>query len=950
MIQTQISANTIKSAYKKLKSYVYEDNTLLHLRIALSEYEDNDLNEKFLNLLKILKEYQNTGKSDDFTKYLARITYTISPKKYSEEESKKGFYSNNLNREKYSIQDKDFNVFIKCPIELHIISIVWIMYIGEQLDKQLDKQVSGYRLSRNSDGNFENDGYKLFQKYHEKYSYFRNSAITKAMDLHQLNLDTTIINLDVKRFFYYIKFDFCDTDLLTSKDFQFLNIMMNSIHKYYQKKLASDNIFKVKTNRILPIGLLSSSIVANYALKDFDTFVQMQIKPENYTRYVDDILLVFSNTNISSMDTLLRYFKCETNKLTFKQKKDYIFFKSNGNQFLFQQEKIRILEFKKDASISLLKKFKQTIEANKSIFNFLPEEKNIFNTLENVSININYSSTINKISSIEKSSLDVLSISRNLSQMIKIVLIIDYNNHEITKYNSHLENIFSGINLLQLSKLWEKLFLYLILSKSFKLLKKFITLILQVIDCIEYSNKEITQKLKFNLLEYLANSLLMSSSLDVRVYKKAIQPFIESKTKDFYGQLYELITTTYIEQNSNNLINSNLVRQYNIRFPLLSYTNDDKNSLDNRLVDKLLILKKPKISIDKHKIEYSPRFLHYHEVLLFRKFTNINNKINLNEIYKEYIEFNKKNADGTKFNYPHISNNIIKIHSNKNFKNLKIGMANINVNPQDSIDSMFGKPNLSYKKLNQIHHILNTALLTHCDLIVFPEISIPIYWIQEIIEFSKRNEIAIIFGAEHFCRNKKIYNYSIVALPFKDGGYKNVYVDFVLKSIYSPKEKQLIEGYDFIVPKDKTKENKRPIYTYKENYFSIFNCYELAEINYRANLVGQVDFIVAIEHNSDTNYFSNIVGSVARDIHAYIVQVNDSRYGDSRITQPAKTEEMDIAKIKGGEDVILLTSTLNVKNLREFQKKSYNLQENDKRFKATPPNFENKVNSERLEF
>lgn len=930
------------SAYKKLKSFVYEDNTLLHLRIALAEFENHDIETKLKNLEIALDNFNKDGFST-ISEYISNIQYIVLPKKISANKQVSNsrepiFYSNSLVREKYSVKDKDFNVFIDCPIELHIISVLWIMYIGEKLDSELDSQVCGYRLARNSDKLFEQESYRLFEKYHEKYSYFRDSALSKAIELHKLWLDTTVVNLDIKRFFYYIKFDFESLDELAG-EYKYLNSIMNSIHTTYQKKLLEDKVLSVKTDRVLPIGLVSSSIVANYTLHEFDTFIQNQVKPENYTRYVDDILLVFSNKNINSMDTLLSYFICKENTLKFKNKCGFIFFNSNNNQFILQQNKIKILEFKKDASISLLKKFKKTIESNRSAFNFLPEEKNIFNTLEEVSININYSSTINKISSIEKSSIDILSISRNLSQMIRIVLIINHKDSDIEKYNEHLKDIFTGINLLELSKLWEKLFLYLILSRSFQLLKKIFIDILKTIDNLEHHDNELTNKLKSDLLRYLANSLLMSASLDIKVFKNSIQPFLELKTKDFYSSLYELITTKYIDEYSTHMINSNLIRQYFIRYPLLSFSNDEKHSF----IDKSLVLKKLKIEIEQQKIKYSPRFVHYHEVLLFEKFTH--KKYAVNKVFDKYRLYN--NLAPNKSIYPSMDNNLMIVSSTSESKNLKIGMANINVNPQNSFDSMMGKPNLSSKRLNDIYQVLNMAKLTNCDMVIFPEISIPIYWLQEIVEFSKRNEMAIIFGIEHFSYRKNVYNYAVAVLPFRDGVYKNVFVDFELKSLYSPEEKKIIEGYGYKVPVENGKKTKK-IYKYKENYFSVFNCYELTDISYRASLVGKVDFVIAIEHNKDTNYFSNIVGSVARDIHAYIIQVNDSKYGDSRITQPAKTEQMDLAKIKGGEDVVLLTSTLNVKKLREFQKKSHILQSEDKSFKQTPPNFFEKADNRRL--
>ncbi|MFA5502593.1 MAG: RNA-directed DNA polymerase [Sulfurovaceae bacterium] len=935
------SLPTIKSAYKKLKSYVYEDNTLLHLRIELAEFESSgDIETKLASVIDLLK-------SNNIDEYLEKIGFLVLPKKIAGiEKSIKNLpilYSNRPLQEKYLVSDKDFNIFIDCPIVLHIISVLWIMFIGEKLDKELHKNICGYRLSRNKDGFFDEYGYKLFEKYHERYSYFRDSAITKAIDLHKLDLDATVVNLDIKRFFYYIKFDLTILDEIAG-EYKNLNILMNKIHKKYQEVILENKILTTKTDRILPIGLLSSSVVANYALKEFDDYIVQKIKPEHYTRYVDDILMVFSNTSIASMNDLLKIFECKQNNLDFQSRCRFVFFKSGINRFIFQQGKVKILEFQRDASISLLKKFKQTIESNRSALNFLPEEKNIFSTLEDVSINIDYSSTINKVSSIDKTSLDVLQISRNLSQMIRIVLVINHKNSEVKKYNEHIKNLFAGKNLLELSKLWEKLFLYLILSRSFVLLKQIFIDILKAIDVIEYQEEHITKQLKNNLLRLLANSLLMSASLDIKTFKESVQPFIEEKTKGFYEELYNLIAIQYIEEYSKYLIEANLIRQYYIRYPLLSFTDNEKASF----VDKSLVFKKLKLQVDLKKIEYSPKFIHYHEVLMYEKF--IRSFATTQEIFEKYSSFNKNSPN--KANYPNFDDIHSLIKTNDSFKNLKIGLANINVNPENSLDSMLGKSSISYARLNDIYQVLNSAKTTYCDMVVFPEISIPIYWLQEIVEFAKRNEIAVVLGLEHFSIQKYAYNYAVAILPFRDGAYKNVYVDFELKSHYSPEEIKLIEGNGYKIPKinKKHKEHniKPKIYTYKDNYFSVFNCYELTDISYRSNLVAKVDFVIVIEHNKDTNYFSNIVGSVSRDIHAYIVQVNDAKYGDSRITQPSKTEEMDIAKIKGGEDVMLLTSTLDVKNLREFQKLSHILQAENKRFKLTPPKFLELCNNRRL--
>ena len=68
--------------------------------------------------------------------------------------------------------------------------------------------------------------------------------------------------------------------------------------------------------------------------------------------------------------------------------------------------------------------------------------------------------------------------------------------------------------------------------------------------------------------------------------------------------------------------------------------------------------------------------------------------------------------------------------------------------------------------------------------------------------------------------------------------------------------------------------------------------------------------------------------------------MNSTDYGDSRITKPARTEEKDIIRTKGGRNSTILVDTIDVAKLRDFQLKEYVLQKQDGGFKTTPPNFD----------
>lgn len=133
------------------------------------------------------------------------------------------------------------------------------------------------------------------------------------------------------------------------------------------------------------------------------------------------------------------------------------------------------------------------------------------------------------------------------------------------------------------------------------------------------------------------------------------------------------------------------------------------------------------------------------------------------------------------------------------------------------------------------------------------------------------------------------------------------------------------------------------LYNWNDFLFSVYCCYELTSIADRSIFQSFADAIIAVEWNHDVNYYSNIIESLSRDVHCYCIQVNTSDYGDSRITQPTKTEKKDILRTKGGANAAVLVGKIEIAKLREFQAKTYELQKDDSTYKPTPPNFNSRI-------
>lgn len=930
----------LQQAYKKLKSHLYTDKTLLAEKIELSHFEQN-LDKNLKDIESIL-----TSKEKDISKWTKNISYTLVPKKIEASKIQENFYTNQTKQDSYNIES--YNIFIKAPIEIHLIATLWTMFVGEKLDSELHKNIKGNRLYRDKNGHFQNQSYKLFRPYYEGYQGFRDDAIDMATYLHHKGLDVTVLNIDIQEFYYNISFDFSSLYDVAKEEFKYLNNLMQKIHDTFHTKTEKlkprlDNEYNSK--KFLPIGLVSSSVIGNYVLHSLDKDIVDNVKPEYYSRYVDDMLFVFSNAdiNLNSKTIVADLLLCQLKNSKIRTGKKTVQLKTEKRVFKLQNKKVKLFHFNRDDSISLLKKFKEKIDENSSFFNFMPDDEKLFKTLESSSYNMFYDNSENKLSSLIGTTKNTLSISRNLTGILTTVSSARFDKLHLKIYNQQLLNVFSGHNIFELRLHWEKVFTYLYIIKNDAL---FVELYKNFHDNIlKLSNQDLVK----DTHQYLLNSVLFAVAANPEYFEKVIIQKIEESDIP----LGQLINTNDIR----NIREANMFSHHLMTYPLINYTifYDYEEWVKMESIKPFnyftqnIQINNLKFKISELKINHSPKYVHYHELILFYHYMHINNQLDKS---KEFFitETTKINEEYTKFNnfetinekaFPKSKDNkyIITQNKDEDKDKLKIGIVSLKTSLQDIEASYVSSPNLSYARLQGIFDILNRAIQAKhkVDLLVFPEVSIPYAWVNLLARFAKKNNIGIIFGVEHIKNKNLVSNYTCVMLPFNTDGHTSLFVNFEAKKHFAPDEKIDIESRGYKANENTKKEPT--LYKYRGSVFSTFNCYELTDISYRSSLVGEVDFLVAIEYNKDTNYFSNIIDSLSRDIHCYVVQVNTSDYGDSRIVRPSKTESKDLVKLKGGENIYLVVDTIDVKKLRNFQIKGHCLQKQDKTFKLVPPNF-----------
>lgn len=114
----------------------------------------------------------------------------------------------------------------------------------------------------------------------------------------------------------------------------------------------------------------------------------------------------------------------------------------------------------------------------------------------------------------------------------------------------------------------------------------------------------------------------------------------------------------------------------------------------------------------------------------------------------------------------------------------------------------------------------------------------------------------------------------------------------------------------------------------------------MTSLKERAKLLDSITNLFVPVLNMDTNYFSSIVDSTARELYCYVSLANTSIYGDSRITAPFKTVEKDIVKLKGGKNGYLVVGVVNISELREQRRENNG---KDKKYKPLSANSKREI-------
>ncbi len=1014
----------IEIAYRKLKSHIYYESNELFQRNQLAEFETKHSSNIPAKLREIESGIGRWHKDPAYVNsLLAKTKVLILPKKFSPpkiggELLPKTFLTNVREYSDYPIDAITSLIYI--PIELQLVAVLWLMKHGHKLDEMLGDECLGNRLVLNEEKNGVAKGLSLFKPYFTQYQKWRDGAVKEARRRLLDNENAAIVNLDIKNFYHSVRLNFraVKDDLGIGVEDN-LNQVFEEIHKQHTNNLKKlgvieiDNDSSTSDGLVLPIGLISSPILANWYLKEFDKRILQKLRPSYYSRYVDDILLVIPKPDLAyhgnEISDAIRFKferykkeqKAQGEEVSFTESKlnpveSYLLkifypimalvddqpesldpdkhriFKLVGvpNCYI-QPSKTLLYFFDADESIAVVDKFKRDLEERSSEFRDFPEGDEIEPSFDESAYHLIYDDSEGKLTTLKdykenRYGLSVFLAHRIFSALRRIKKVDGEESEKLLK-------LFRGLNTLKHFRLWEKIFTFFLANEDQKSFVKFYKHTTEQIQKISLSSQCESGKVSSEsvadwLSQYLSLAMRMSLALNPNFIKK------NSKEWDEIGGWTERKILVFRR--------SNLIRHHYVTHPLINYLPIYVNG-DGNLVAKHLsqdaVVSNGDDPWDEHTKEFSPRRVKFWECCVAAatvKITNAATSLDAGDFQVTYLRkaaklYDEINSVGDfagptsteeKFYSP--SSKLIETHEgqisvNEMFVDAekepltkpRIAFANIKLKDEFFLASLRGKPDLSPQRYNELTDVVNLARTENANLLLLPECSIPHDLISMFADRLQKNQMAMVGGLEHWRVSNFSYNFIITILPFELNGRKDAVVIYRLKNHYSLGEEDRMRREKVLVPK--ANPYRYDLFNWRGIYFVPYYCVELSDIVHRSIFRSKCDLIIASEWNKDINYFSNIVESLSRDVHAYVAQVNNSKYGDSRLTQPCKTEIKDLLKLKGGLNTTILIGEIDLNALRDFQRLAPRPSAPGDVFKPLPPDFENenvlkRINNERV--
>lgn len=371
------SLSELYLAYRQAKVALYFERRGVGL-VELAQFEEN-LSDNLVALQQRLRE--NGGWFQDVK--LGQVW--VVPKRIRDDSSNgDGFVHIGTIDAATQTHGLDVQFRLSPSPEFVIMEVLYLQSFGPALEKLLRKEVIGYRLDLRNDAILPTRRW-LFEYWPTRYQEFRAAPLEAARKHLARDGDPSVlvVSADLASFYDTIAPSFMldaipdalralESDGIDIDVDEYVAATTSLLHTYgtYLQECSRRTGIKMKTG--VPIGALTSRLVANLALAPLDDHISALEGLLCYRRYVDDLIVVLGcdSTRVGFDDVLAHILPLRPSRNdTFEI--DVSRLGRDGSEFCLQRRKVRIHHL---AGVS----GKEFVDAVESDFSRLVSERRAF--------------------------------------------------------------------------------------------------------------------------------------------------------------------------------------------------------------------------------------------------------------------------------------------------------------------------------------------------------------------------------------------------------------------------------------------------------------------------------------------------------------------------------------------------------------------------------------------
>lgn len=971
------SLSELGVAFRKAKvDLYYSTNPSL---FAIADYEEN-LEDNLQRLQEKINGRSTTWLKDpDFLG-----TWTLAPKAIKCGKAKDAGLIQASPKEEWSCFTKteeqpvaEFRLMAKCSMDFHVLSTLWMVKVGQLFDEQLSKNVYGSRLRRTSDNEVSELSLGAFKQYLKPFRDWRDGAINTMRTALNEKKKALALTADVSSFYHRL-----DPGFMLSEDFhEIAGVELDQAQLKLNKLFINALIAWAKETPLktgLPVGLPASAVVANAALIKLDQFIEQQVVPLYYGRYVDDILLVMENTsNIKTTDQFWEWIfsrdggadilgwdkdkDSEDKSILFNP--DYL----KKSHVAFENSKNKLFVLAGGPGKALVNAITEQVNQRASEWRSLPDLPENPDTIATDLLKAtNHSGE--QADNLRKT--DALTLHRAGFALN----LRDYEAYErdLTPkawraqrhafFSAVVDHLITPVTFFELAQYLPRIIRMAVACKDFTILGDILHSLRKLMetvteDCklrikalcpsVKLDSNEIVKRWYSTLNDSVAENIIAALPPRLNVSKVAEWDLYVSlhwswvitvlalgdETHRIYPPSLEELETYHLQLFSHDLAHiplrfiglpKEMVSRRGIpaRKDLIGVSVDEV--LPEGVCSGIKVLSK---WIDLKKnipvgLYFPTRPFSLQELYLVAEGPcNPDNQNALGKVVLALRGFSPKEQKMPRWGK---NGRVLRIPDGTPAPKQTVAVASWKTSEKSFIAAVMGKPDPDSRRRYQRLNRLINELISRPDgagYLIFPELALPTRWFMRIADKLKGRGISLITGVEYLhARKKQVRNQVWASLTHDGLGFPSLMVYRQDKQVPAPHERIELDklgGFEMIP--DISWESP-PIIKHGNFRFALMVCSELTNIRYRGDLRGKVDALFVPEWNPDTDTFSSLIESAALDIHAYIIQSNNRIYGDSRIRAPYKDRwKRDLLRVKGGNHDYCITGEIDVLALRQFQ-------------------------------